>query len=78
MDFEDADSLQKAIELDGTVRANETGLSDLRIYIQCINDRPIRIDVAARTLGANKPEGFRNKRKDTSILSNNNESNFIF
>ncbi|CAF1194637.1 unnamed protein product, partial [Rotaria sordida] len=45
VDFEDEGSLRRAIELDGT----------------CINDRPIRIDVAARPLGATKSEGFRNK-----------------
>jgi RNA recognition motif-containing protein len=45
VDFEDADSLRRAIELDGTF----------------VNDRPIRIDVAVRPLGATKPEGFRNK-----------------
>ncbi|CAF0876301.1 unnamed protein product [Adineta ricciae] len=45
VDFEDADSLRRAIDLDGT----------------CINDRPIRIDVAVRPLGATKSEGFRKK-----------------
>ncbi|CAF1018818.1 unnamed protein product [Adineta steineri] len=45
VDFDDAESLRRAIELDGT----------------CINDRSIRIDVAARPLGAIKSEGFRNK-----------------
>ncbi|CAF2824462.1 unnamed protein product [Rotaria sp. Silwood2] len=45
VDFEDEESLRRAIDLDGT----------------CINDRPIRIDVAARPLGATKSEGFRNK-----------------
>ncbi|CAF4832561.1 unnamed protein product, partial [Rotaria magnacalcarata] len=47
VDFEDEESLRRAIDLDGTF----------------INDRPIRIDVAARPLGAAKNEGFRNKRK---------------
>jgi len=45
VDFDDAESLRSAIALDGT----------------CINDRPIRIDVAVRPLGATKNEGFRNK-----------------
>lgn len=46
VDFEDADSLREAIGMDGT----------------CVNDRPIRIDVAVRPLGASKNEGFRNKQ----------------
>lgn len=37
---------------------------DKRIFeFQFINDRPIRIDVAVRPLGATKNEGFRNKCK---------------
>lgn len=31
--------------------------------MQCVNDQPIRIDVASRPLDSNKSEGFRNKRK---------------
>ena len=46
--------------------------------LQCINDRPIRIDVAARTLAANKPEGFRNKRNNTRLILNNNPSHYLF
>ncbi|CAF3339390.1 unnamed protein product [Rotaria sp. Silwood1] len=65
VDFEDADSLRSAIALDGT----------------CINDQPIRIDVASRTLGGTKSEGFRNKsgfgsrndpRQQSSGHNNNN------
>ncbi|CAF2731978.1 unnamed protein product [Rotaria sp. Silwood2] len=65
VDFEDADSLRSAIALDGT----------------CINDQPIRIDVATRTLGETKSEGFRNKsgfgsrngpRQQSSGHNNNN------
>ncbi|CAF0798815.1 unnamed protein product [Rotaria sordida] len=65
VDFEDADSLRSAIALDGT----------------CVNDQPIRIDVASRTLGATKSEGFRNKsgfesrnspRQQSSGHNNNN------
>ncbi len=43
-----------------------------------MNDRPIRIDVAVRPLGATKPEGFRNKRKNKTIVETNNSSNYIF
>lgn len=45
VDFEDADSLRKAIEQDGIP----------------IDGRPIRIDVAVRPLGASRNEGFRNR-----------------
>jgi hypothetical protein len=34
---------------------------DKPIVFECINDRPIRIDVASRPLGATKSEAFRNK-----------------
>ncbi|CAF0901172.1 unnamed protein product [Adineta ricciae] len=45
VDFEDADSLRSAIALDGT----------------CVNDQPIRIDVANRPLNMTKSQGFRHK-----------------
>ncbi len=37
-----------------------------------MNDRPLRIDVAARPLGATKAEGFRNKRKYLSVPDTKN------
>ncbi|UJR21382.1 hypothetical protein I4U23_024474 [Adineta vaga] len=58
VDFEDAASLRRAIELDGTF----------------INDRPIRIDVAVRPLGAAKTEGFRNKPGFESLDSRRHPS----
>lgn len=65
VDFEDADSLKRAIDMDGTY----------------INDRPIRIDVAVRPLGATKNEGFRNKpdfeshdNRRPPLRNNNNRS----
>lgn len=65
VDFEDADSLKRAIDMDGTY----------------INDRPIRIDVAVRPLNATKNEGFRNKpgfeshdNRRPPLRNNNNRS----
>ncbi|CAF4866149.1 unnamed protein product, partial [Rotaria socialis] len=70
VDFEDEESLRRAIDLDGTF----------------INDRPIRIDVAVRPLGGAKNEGFRNKpgfeshdnRRVQSGNNNDNRSNDRF
>ncbi|CAF3827121.1 unnamed protein product [Adineta steineri] len=68
VEFEDADSLRSAIALDGMF----------------VNDRPIRIDVASRPLGAPKSEGFRNKpnfesrngpRQPSGNKNNNNNNN---
>lgn len=48
--------------MDGTVKKRKQKfIRKDKFNFQYINDRPIRIDVAVRPLGATKNEGFRNK-----------------